>query len=198
MLAREHNISFIAGVDEVGRGSLAGPVVAAAVIFAPDLSDHDIPKGLTDSKKLTANEREFAFELILQCAHISVASVSPQEIDLTNIRLASLKAMKLAINGLSIPPELVLVDGRDIPDITIPARAIIKGDATYLSIAAASIVAKVIRDRQMKRLAQSYPVYGFERHAGYGTAYHRSAIEQHEPCIHHRYTFAPIKSKWKR
>lgn len=197
-LAHELNISWIAGVDEVGRGPLAGPVVACAVIFAPDLSDQDIPQGLTDSKKLNASQRERAFDLILKCAHVSVASVPAHEIDQTNIRIASLKAMKLAVEGLSVPPEFVLIDGRDVPDIKIPARAMIKGDATYISIAAASIVAKVMRDRQMKTLAKTFPVYGFERHAGYGTAYHRQAIEQHEPSIHHRYSFAPIKGRWTR
>jgi ribonuclease HII len=198
VFTQEHKISLVAGVDEVGRGPLAGPVVACAVIFAPDLSDDDIPEGIADSKKLSPIQRELLCEQILKCAHVSVASIPAHEIDQTNIRLESLKAMKLAVEGLSVTPEFVLVDGRDLPDITLPARAIIKGDATCISIAAASIVAKVVRDRQMKMLAQYYDVYGFERHAGYGTAFHREAIEQHEPCTHHRYSFAPIKGRWTR
>jgi ribonuclease HII len=184
----------IAGVDEVGRGPLAGPVVAAAVIFPHDISDDDFPIGLGDSKKLSPIQRENAFEAILACAHVSIATLPASAIDESNIRLASLEAMRRACMGLSVTPDMVLVDGRDIPPLLpMPAKAIIKGDAHIASIAAASIVAKVMRDRMMHTLAKIYPVYGFERHAGYGTAFHRDALLSHGPCPEHRFSFAPLK-----
>jgi ribonuclease HII len=199
-LTRDHerglfdNSLRIAGVDEVGRGPLAGPVVAAAVLFPLDLSDDDFPKGLGDSKKLSPIQRENAFEAILACAHVSIASLPASAIDESNIRLASLEAMRGACLGLSVTPDIVLVDGRDIPPLLpMPSKAIIKGDAHIASIAAASIVAKVMRDRMMVELAKAYPVYGFERHAGYGTAFHRDALLIYGPCPEHRFSFAPLK-----
>lgn len=185
----------LAGVDEVGRGPLAGPVVAAAVILDPDL----IPAGLADSKELSAAKREALFGQIAKAAlGIGIGSVTAQEIDTINIRQATLLAMKRAIAGLPIKPRQVLVDGNDPPTLPCPCDAIIKGDGSVASIAAASIIAKVTRDRMMARLAMHYPAYGFAGHAGYATAEHRAAIQAHGPCPEHRFTFAPIKGVWRR
>lgn len=180
----------VAGVDEVGRGPLAGPVAAAAVILDPAR----LPKGVDDSKALSAQQREAAFERILATAQaVSVAFVSPAEIDATNIRRASLAAMARAVAGLSRPPAFVLVDGRDLPPIACPARAIVKGDAAALSIAAASIVAKVARDAMMRRLAALYPEYGFETNAGYAAPRHLEALGRIGPTPAHRFSFAPLR-----
>ncbi|KFC75247.1 Ribonuclease HII [Bosea sp. LC85] len=185
----------LAGVDEVGRGPLAGPVVAAAVILDPDL----IPVGLADSKELGAAKREALFGQIAKAAlGIGIGSATAQEIDTINIRQATLLAMKRAIAGLPIKPRQVLVDGNDPPTLPCPCDAIIKGDGSVASIAAASIIAKVTRDRMMARLAAHYPAYGFAGHAGYATAEHRAAIQAHGPCPEHRFTFAPIKGVWRR
>lgn len=175
----------VAGVDEVGRGPLAGPVVAAAVILDPDR----IPPGLDDSKKLTPAQREFLYEAILTTADVAVASVSATRIDETDIRKASLEAMRRALSALRQRPAYVLVDGRDLPPWHGPGEAVIKGDALVVSIAAASIVAKVTRDRMMARLGRHFPGYGFERHAGYPTAAHRAAIGSLGHCPFHRMTF---------
>ena len=183
----------IAGIDEAGRGPLAGPVAAAAVILDPD----NLPRGLDDSKALSMEAREKLYELILKKAlAVSVALGSAREIDRINIRQATLTAMSRAAHGLSLKPKLVLVDGKDVPDgLPCAGEAIIKGDATSFSIAAASIIAKVTRDRLMNRLALHYPAYGFDRHAGYGTKAHVAAIEAHGPCPYHRFSFAPLKPK---
>jgi ribonuclease HII len=175
----------VAGVDEVGRGPLAGPVVAAAVVLDP----RRIPLGLDDSKKLTAAQREVLFEAIVMTADVAVASVSAARIDATDIRKASLEAMRRALAALHARPAFVLVDGRDLPPWPGPGEAVIKGDALVASIAAASIVAKVTRDRMMARLGLHYPGYGFERHAGYPTAAHRAAIGSLGHCPFHRLTF---------
>lgn len=185
----------LAGVDEVGRGPLAGPVLAAAVILDPSL----IPAGLADSKELSAAKREALFGEIARTAlGIGIGSVTALEIDALNIRQATLLAMKRAIAGLPVQPRQVLVDGNDPPTLPCPCDAIIKGDGSVASIAAASIIAKVTRDRMMARLATHYPVYGFAGHAGYGTATHRAAIQTHGPCPEHRFSFAPIKGVWRR
>ncbi len=183
----------IAGIDEAGRGPLAGPVAAAAVILDPD----NLPRGLDDSKALSMEAREKLYELILKKAlAVSVALGSAREIDRINIRQATLIAMSRAAHGLSLKPKLVLVDGKDVPDgLPCAGEAIIKGDATSFSIAAASIIAKVTRDRLMNRLALHYPAYGFDCHAGYGTKAHVAAIEAHGPCPYHRFSFAPLKPK---
>ncbi len=183
----------IAGVDEAGRGPLAGPVAVAAVILDPD----NLPRGLDDSKALTMEAREKLYELIMKKAlAVSVALSSAREIDRINIRQATLTAMSRAAHGLSLKPMHVLVDGKDVPDgLPCDGEAIIKGDATSFSIAAASIIAKVTRDRLMNRLAKLYPVYGFDSHAGYGTKAHIAAIEAHGPCPYHRFSFAPLKNK---
>lgn len=187
--------SLIAGVDEVGRGPLAGPVVTAAVILDP----HDIPDGLADSKTLTLARREQLYNsILLRALSVSLASASAMEIDSLNIRAATLACMARSVRGLSVAPDLVLVDGRDVIEVPVPCRAIIRGDGSEPAIAAASIVAKVLRDRMMARLHLAYPAYGFADHAGYGTAMHRAAIEDHGPCALHRYSFAPIRGRWLR
>jgi ribonuclease HII len=182
----------IAGVDEAGRGPLAGPVVAAAVILDPE----NIPAGLDDSKRLSESQRNTAFEAILsQASAISFALLPPAEIDRLNIRGATLEAMRRAVAGLNIAPDLVLVDGRDIPHgLPCAAHAIIGGDATEAVISAASIVAKVMRDRLMTRLGDHFPAYGFAIHKGYGTLRHRLAISQTGGSPHHRQSFAPFKN----
>jgi ribonuclease HII len=180
----------VAGTDEAGRGPLAGPVVAAAVILDPD----HIPGGLNDSKQLTAKQRERLFEEILATAHVSIASSGPALIDERNILRASLDAMRRAVLGLCVEPAYVLADGRDIPPgIPCSAKAVIQGDARSVSIAAASIIAKVTRDRMMERAHEVYPAYGFANHAGYGTAQHRRAIEAEGPCPLHRMSFRPLR-----
>ena len=184
--------SSIVGVDEVGRGPLAGPVAAAAVILNPN----NLPLGVADSKALNAKHRDSAFESIIERAQaISISFVTAAEIDRINIRHASLLAMKRAIDGLSLKPGFALIDGRDRPELDCPARAIIKGDATVLSIAAASIVAKVARDGMMRRLALLYPDYGFETNVGYGAKRHLEALERLGPTPFHRFSFAPLRKR---
>lgn len=181
---------FVAGIDEVGRGPLAGPVVAAAVILDPAR----IPQGLNDSKKLKTAERERLFVEILASGSVSVASASAAEIDRVNIRQATFLAMRRALAGLPALPSHVLIDGRDVPAcLNVPATAIVEGDARSLSIAAASIVAKVMRDRMMTRLCTAFPAYGFSRHMGYGVPAHLRALNEHGPCLYHRRSFRPIR-----
>lgn len=186
-LAREGH-GVIAGVDEVGRGPLAGPVVAAAVILDPAR----LPTGLADSKALAALEREALFEAILATAAVGLAAVPHGDIDRINIRRATHRAMARALAALPVLPGLALVDGNDLPDLPCPARAIVKGDATVASIAAASIVAKVTRDRTMRRLDGWHPAYGFARHVGYPTVAHRAALSERGPCPFHRRTFGSV------
>ena len=192
LIARRAGHWPVAGADEAGRGPLAGPVVAAAVILDPER----IPQGLNDSKQLTAARRETLFVEILATATVSIASSSAARIDTTDIRKASLDAMRRAICGLAVPASYVLTDGLDVPaGLTCPGKAVVKGDARSFSIAAASIVAKVTRDRMMTRAGDVFPAYGFAAHAGYGTAQHRAGIEQHGPCSLHRMTFRPLKKE---
>lgn len=182
----------VAGIDEAGRGPLAGPVAVAAVILDPE----NLPRGLDDSKQLALDERERLYAIIMKKALcVSVALASPAEIDRINIRQATLAAMRRAAAGLSLAPAHALIDGNDIPQgLCCQAEFIIKGDGTSFSIAAASIVAKVTRDRLMKRLALKYPHYGFENHAGYATKAHLAALAQHGPCPYHRHSFSPLKT----
>jgi len=181
---------FIAGVDEAGRGPLAGPVVAAAVILDPG----NIPDGLNDSKKLTEKKRETLFDQILLQAHVSWTSLSAATIDEINIREAALLAMTKSIQNLAVKADHALIDGRDIPTKLIGiGEALVKGDARSVSIAAASIIAKVVRDRMMIEVDQLYPRYGFAGHKGYGSKKHRDAIAAHGPCAIHRRSFSPIK-----
>ena len=185
------NRKIICGVDEAGRGPWAGPVVAAAVIL-----DRDDPiEGLDDSKRLSAKVRERLFEEIVARATVATAIVGCAKIERLNIRGASLYAMSRAINGLCVPPDVALIDGNAIPPgLAVKARAMVRGDQRSGSIAAASIVAKVTRDRLMVQLARSCPGYGFEAHKGYGTEQHREALARLGPSIHHRANFAPIRS----
>ena len=179
----------IAGIDEVGRGPLAGPVFAAAVILNPK----HIPAGLNDSKKLSAKNRNLVLEDILKHADVSIASASEREIEQINILQASHLAMVRAINGLQWRPDHVLVDGNLIPrDLDISATALVKGDARSVSIAAASIVAKIRRDLVMCDLGQQFPGYGWEKNAGYPTAQHLKALQDLGVTPHHRRTFKPV------
>ncbi|TCU78396.1 RNase HII [Bradyrhizobium sp. R2.2-H] len=178
----------VAGCDEAGRGPLAGPVVAAAVILDPDR----IPRGIDDSKRLTAEEREKLFDKICATAQVSVAVASPSRIDRDNILRASLWALKRAVVALPETPRHVFVDGRDRLDTECDCEAVIGGDGIVLSIAAASIVAKVTRDRLMCALAQDCPGYGFEQHKGYAVPEHLEALDRLGPTIHHRSFFAPV------
>ena len=182
---------WIAGVDEVGRGPLAGPVVAAAVILDPD----HLPSGLNDSKTLSAARRDALYLEIMRHAHVAVASVPASVIDRINIRQATLLAMTRAVNALAVQPDHVLVDGRDVPVLPCAGEALIGGDGKSLSIAAASIIAKVTRDRLMERLSEHDPRYGFAAHAGYGTAMHLAALVQYGPGPDHRLSFAPLKNR---
>jgi ribonuclease HII len=181
----------VAGVDEAGRGPLAGPVAVAAVILDPA----NLPRGLNDSKQLDGAERERLYSIIMKKALcVSVALASAREIDEVNIRQATLGGMRRALAGLSTRPAHALIDGNDVPkDLCCSAEFIIKGDGISFSIAAASIIAKVTRDRLMKRLALYYPQYGFDRHAGYGTRAHLAAIATHGPCPYHRVSFSPLR-----
>lgn len=190
--ARTRGLWPVAGIDEAGRGPLAGPVAAAAVILDPAA----IPPGLDDSKRLPSEVREALYdEIIIRASAVSVAFASAAEIDRLDIRQATLLAMRRAIRALAVPPAFVLIDGRDIPRaLPCPGEAIVGGDATSASIAAASIVAKVTRDRLMVRLAHAYPSYGFERHVGYATKAHLAAIAAHGPCPFHRLSFKPFRS----
>lgn len=187
--ARAQGFAAICGVDEVGRGPLAGPVTAAAVILDPDR----IPPGLNDSKTLTEARRAALFPAIMAAAQVSIAHASVEEIDALNILRASHLAMERAVNGLSTNPDHALIDGNLIPKgLTIPATAIVKGDARSLSIAAASIVAKVTRDRIMVDLAQQYPAYGWNVNAGYPTPAHLRALLDFGITPHHRRSFKPV------
>jgi len=178
-----------AGVDEAGRGPLAGPVVAAAVI----LDDLNPIRGLNDSKQLTAKRREALFdEIRARALCFAIAEASVQEIDELNILQATMLAMRRAVLALRLPPKLVLVDGNRLPTLTIRAEAIVKGDALVPAISAASILAKVHRDRLCAEMHMRYPVYGFDQHKGYGTAQHLAALQAHGPSACHRMTFAPV------
>lgn len=184
-----HPPGLVAGVDEAGRGPLAGPVVAAAVI----LDDLRPIAGLDDSKKLTALRREALFdEIRAKALCFAIAEASVEEIDQLNILQATLLAMRRAVMGLRLKPVRVLVDGNQLPRLDVPAEAIVKGDALVKSISAASILAKVHRDRWCDEVHAHFPHYGFSAHKGYGTAVHMEALRTHGACIHHRRSFAPV------
>ena len=181
----------VAGCDEAGRGPLAGPVVAAAVVLDPDR----IPRGLNDSKKLDPEEREKLYEKICATAQVAVAFGSIARIDRDNLLRASLWALARAVKALPVAPRLVYVDGNIRIDIGCDCEAVVSGDALVTSIAAASIVAKVTRDRLMGRLGLAHPGYGFERHMGYSVPEHFAALERLGPTVHHRKSFAPVAEK---
>lgn len=182
----------IAGVDEAGRGPLAGPVVAAAVVLDTSL-DWD---GIDDSKQLTAAKRDALYARVLSGARaFRWCVVGPRAIERDNIRRATLAAMRRSVAGLAIAPTLALIDGNDpVPELCCAQRTVIDGDATCLSIAAASVLAKVVRDRIMERLDRVWPQYGFAKHKGYGTPDHLAALRAHGPCPAHRMSFAPVAS----
>ena len=179
----------VAGVDEAGRGPLAGPVVAAAVVLDPD----NIPDGIADSKALDAEDRRRIYERILAVARVGIGVADVVRIDADNILNAALWAMAQAVARLDCAPKLVLIDGNKAPTIDLPTRTIVQGDARCLSIAAASIVAKVARDAMMTELARSFPHYGFDRHKGYGTPEHQAAIARYGVTPHHRRSFRPVQ-----
>ena len=183
-------MTLVCGVDEAGRGPLAGPVYAAAVILDPGRPI----EGLADSKTLSPRSRESLSALVRQRALAwAVATASVEEIDAINILRASLLAMTRAVEALSIAPEQVLVDGTHRPQLSVPVEAIVRGDATVASIAAASILAKVARDEAMRRMHERYPQYGFDRHKGYPTPEHLAALRQHGVSEFHRRSFAPVR-----
>ena len=182
--------NLLAGTDEAGRGPLAGSVFAAAVLLDP----RQPIEGLDDSKKLSAKKRETLFEEIrAKAISWTVAAATPDEIDTINILNASLLAMKRAVYALRPRPEFVAVDGNRLPIWDMPSQALVKGDSRVAEISAASVVAKVTRDRYMQKMALHYPQYGFERHAGYPTASHLQALRQFGPCAIHRRSYAPVQ-----
>lgn len=188
-----HRSGLLAGVDEAGRGPLAGPVVAAAVI----LNDANPIAGLDDSKKLTALRREHLFaEIQSKALCCSIAQASVEEIDQLNILQATLLAMRRAVLGLRLRPVQVMVDGNRLPILDIPAEAIVRGDSLIPAISAASILAKVYRDRWCQQVHLEVPQYDFKQHKGYGTAAHLAALKLHGPCVHHRKSFAPVAAAW--
>ena len=179
----------IAGVDEVGRGPWAGPVTACAVVLDPN----NIPNGLADSKKLSAAKREVLFDQIYATADVGLAHVSLEDLDRMKILQAPLGLMKRAVDALAVAPDFALIDGNKTPaDLPCPSETLVKGDGRCLSIAAASIVAKVTRDRMMVALAQQFPGYGWETNAGYGTRARMEGLAQHGVTQHHRRSFKPI------
>ncbi|PHR59092.1 MAG: ribonuclease HII [Robiginitomaculum sp.] len=180
----------VAGVDEAGRGPLAGPVVTAAVI----LDVNNIPSGLNDSKKLSEKKREILFDKIMSCAQVGVGISEPEEIDRINILAATLVAMRRAVLDLPSVPCAVLIDGNKCPDLNIPTEAIVKGDAKSLSIAAASIIAKVTRDRLMVQADARFPGYGHSGHKGYPTKSHRQALVDIGASPIHRRSYAPVRN----
>ena len=187
---RSQGYETIAGVDEVGRGPLAGPVCAAAAILPPDYH-HPV---LNDSKKLSERQREKVYDDLMQDGRVvwCCEFISVKEIDRINILQASQQAMRLALKGLKVKADAALIDGLPVPRFPVPQTALVKGDSLSYSIAAASVIAKVMRDRLMREMAARYPQYGFEKHKGYGTALHLEALRIHGPTPEHRRSFAPV------
>jgi len=194
----ERGIRRIAGVDEAGRGPLAGPVVAAAVVLERAFAlreQHGLLAGLTDSKKLSPARREAFHELLLSLSdvHVGIGVAERDEIDGLNIMRATHLAMGRAVQNLAVSPQHVLVDGLSVAGFPCPSTAIVKGDAKSLSIAAASVMAKVARDARMVELDALYPQYGFAKHKGYGSQFHIRALLEHGPCPEHRRSFRPVR-----
>lgn len=185
----ETGVKFVAGVDEAGRGPLAGPVVAAAVILNPD----NIPDGLNDSKKLSESNREALFDIIITCANVGIGIAEPEEIDRINILNATMCAMQRAAADLPVKPDAILIDGNRCPAFDIPVKAIVKGDAKSLSIAAASIIAKTTRDRLMIGADHRFPGYGHAGHKGYPTQAHKKALFEIGASPIHRRSYAPVR-----
>ncbi len=185
-MLRNDDINLICGVDEAGRGPLAGPVCVAAVIFSPDT----VIVGINDSKKLTEKKREALYDEIKEKAlAYSICMVDEKTVDDINILNATLKGMKEAVDKLSVKADLILIDGNKVPDNLPDAKFVVSGDAKHACIAAASILAKVTRDRYIVEMAEKYPQYGFEKHKGYGTKLHYEMLEKYGPCEIHRKTF---------
>jgi ribonuclease HII len=191
LIERTQN-GLVAGVDEAGRGPWAGPVIAAAVIFRRRRA----PDGIDDSKKLTAEKREALYDQLMESAIVGIGEASVAEIDRYNILGATMLAMQRAVAALAMAPDHALVDGNRAPGLSCPVTTVVEGDALSLSIAAASIIAKVTRDRMMVRHCDEFPGYGFARHKGYGTPQHRDALGRLGPCAIHRLSFAPVES-WR-
>lgn len=188
---QKNKFKWIAGVDEAGRGPLAGPVVAAAVILDPK----NPIEGLKDSKQLSEAQREALYALIMKKAKaVAIGRADHIEIDQINILRAGLLAMVRAVKALSLQPDYVMVDGRDYPPFDLPGEAVIKGDQTVAAISAASIIAKVTRDREMVTIAKTYPQYKFDQHKGYATELHLTLLAQHGPSPVHRHSFAPVRA----
>jgi ribonuclease HII len=196
-LAERQGYGRIGGIDEVGRGALAGPVVAACVVLDP----HNIPPGIVDSKKISDIKRRALSRRIEECAlSIGIGSVPPNFIDQVNIYNATIVAMKLAVGNMDITPDFLLIDAVKLHDISISSLSIIKGEERSVSIAAASIIAKVYRDDIMISLSEKYPEYRFFSHKGYATAYHKEALQSYGPTSEHRYSYRPVYKayeKWK-
>ena len=194
-----HGVMRVAGVDEAGRGPLAGPVVAAAAVLPAKWAKTGLPReldGLNDSKQLTKTQREQFFAFLTSCGEVefAVAQIDAAQIDVINILRATHDAMNTALAKLNPQPQHALVDGLPVRTMRIPQTAIVKGDARSYSIAAASVLAKVTRDRMMLEFDRQWTVYGFAKHKGYGTARHFAAIAAHGPCQIHRRSFAPLRS----
>ena len=184
---------LVAGIDEAGRGPWAGPVVAAAVIFPRQSLNPMLLDELDDSKKLSAKKREQLFPEIMQWGKVGVGLASVEEIDQINILQATFLAMQRAIDDLPVSPQTLLIDGNQTKNFAIPTQLIIQGDSKSYSIAAASIIAKVTRDRIMQALSCHFPVYGWQKNAGYGTSHHHLAMQTHGITIHHRRSFRPVR-----
>ena len=185
-IAIEKGYSAVCGVDEAGRGPLAGPVCAAAVILPPNT----VIDGVNDSKKLSEKKRESLFDVIKETARsYCIAYASVEEIENMNIRNATMLAMKRAVEGLDIKADYAMIDGNRLPDLEIASECIVKGDAKSMSIACASILAKVSRDRPLYKYAEEYPQYHFDKHKGYGTKLHIEALKEYGPCPYHRMSF---------
>jgi ribonuclease HII len=192
LLEGQYN-GIVCGVDEVGRGALAGPVMAAAIILPPNFADHPVYPNITDSKKLSATARDEIFDCLTGgLAQVAIGQASVDEIDQINILNASMLAMARAVEELSPRPDLALIDGNHTPDLTCQSVPVVKGDQISTSIAAASILAKVTRDRLMHELADAYPHYGWQSNVGYGSATHLSALKTHGASPHHRRSFKPV------
>ena len=187
----------VAGVDEAGRGPWAGPVVAAAAILDPDTLPHHVQEQLDDSKKLTAKVRDRLFDALTGNIYQGVGIASVDEIDTQNILAATMLAMQRAVHNLPVQPDIALIDGNRPPDLSCPVRTVVRGDGLSLSIAAASIVAKVTRDRIMAELALKHPGYAWDRNAGYGTKAHREGLDRFGVTEHHRRSFKPIAAYLK-
>jgi ribonuclease HII len=185
---RAHGFASVAGADEAGRGACAGPLVAGAAILPPGLR----PKGLNDSKLMTAPARERAYELITAEADWAVAVVPAADVDRLGVQEANYTALRLAVAGLAGSPGLVLFDGFSVPGVPVRSRAVVKGDRLAACISAASVIAKVTRDRIMVALHEAHPAYGFAAHKGYSTAVHQAALDEHGPCPEHRLSYANV------